>query len=157
MSPLDRNAPGAARALSLGIELHAAAKSGETRRIALLLKHGADVDARMPNGWTPLHTAARRGRSAAVEALVMAGANPDARAEGAVTPLHLAAITADPVSIDALVQAGADRAAKDAEGLLPIDILPRSVPERVREACRPGDDACPAKFASGTQDRPEGR
>ena len=140
MSALDRKAPGTARALSLGIELHAAAKSGETRRIALLLKHGADVEVRMPNGWTPLHTAARRGRFSAVEALVKAGADPNARAEGAVTPLHLAAITANPDSIDALVQAGADRTAKDAEGLAPIDILPWRVPERVREACRPGAD-----------------
>ena len=134
-----------ARAVSLGIELHAAAKSGETGRIGLLIAFGASVEARMPGGWTPLHTAARHGRSASVEALLDAGADPNARAEDAMTPLHMAAIPGDAASIEALVKAGADTDARDAEGLVPFDILPGSVPDRVRDLCRPGaspvDDA----------------
>ena len=129
-----------AKAVSLGIELHAAAKSGEVARIALLIRHGANVRARMPNGWTPLHAAARRGRSASVEALIEAGADPNLPDENGMTPLHLAAIIGDRASITALVQAGADTAAKDAEGLSPFDVLPPSAPDAVRTLCRPGAD-----------------
>lgn len=150
MSGPGRKVPDAAReriqrreaaAVSLGIELHAAAKSGEIPRIALLIGLGASVEARMPDGWTPLHAAARRGRSASVEALLDAGADPNARTGHGLTPLHLAAITGDAVSIEALVGAGADISARDAEGLVPIDVMPRSVPDRVRALCLPGADA----------------
>ena len=134
-----------ARAASLAIELHAAAKSGETGRIKLLIRHGANVEARMPDGWTPLHAAARRGRSASVEALLEAGAKPNVTDNAGFTPLHLAAITGDAASIIALVEAGADRTALDDEGLAPIDVLPADVPVRVRQAIAPAGNPADTK------------
>lgn len=128
-----------AKDVALGIELHAAAKSGETARLALLIQHGANVQARMPNGWTPLHAAARRGRSASVVALLEAGAKPNVTDNAGITPLHLAAIAGDAASIIALVEAGADRTALDDEGLAPIEVLPASVPERARKVITPAE------------------
>lgn len=130
-----------AKAASLAIERHAAAKSGEIGRIALLIEHGALVDAWMPNGWTPLHAAARRGRSASVQALIEAGAEPNLQDEDGLTPLHLAAITGEPETVETLLRAGADTAARDVAGQTPFDVLPGDVPERVRGLCRPGADA----------------
>ena len=65
-----------AKAVSLGIELHAAAQAGNAAQIGVLLKHGASVSARLPNGWTPIQTATHHGRAAAIEALLAAGADP---------------------------------------------------------------------------------
>ncbi len=134
-----------AMAISLGIELHAAAKSGEAGRIKLLIRHGANVEARMPDRWTPLHAAARRGRSASVEVLLEAGAEPNVTDNAGMTPLHLAAITGDAASIIALVEAGADRTALDDEGLVPVDVLPASVPEHVRKAIAPAETPAATK------------
>ena len=75
-----------ARALSLGIELHAAATTGDVEQIAALVEHGAKPDARAPDGSTPMHTAARHGQSAAVAALVEVGADPDLRTTTAPRP-----------------------------------------------------------------------
>ena len=134
-----------AKAISLGIELHAAAKSGEAGRIALLVRHGANLQARMPDGRTPLHAVARCGRSASIEALLEAGAKPNVTDDTGITPLHLAAITGDAASIIALVEAGADRTALDDEGLAPIDVLPAGVPVRVRQALNPAGNPADTK------------
>ena len=95
-----------AQAISLGLELHAAAQSGDAARIAILVKHGASLSARLPNGWTPLHTAAHYGRVAAVEALLAAGADPDALSQDGATPLQLADDGGEPAAVAALVRAG---------------------------------------------------
>ena len=95
-----------AQAISLGLELHAAAQSGNAARIAILIKHGASLSARLPNGWTPLHTAAHHGRAAAVEALLAAGADPDALSHDGAIPLQLAEDGGEPAAVAALVRAG---------------------------------------------------
>lgn len=136
-----------ARALSLGIELHAAATSGDAKQIAVLMEHGAKADARAPDGSTPLHTAARHGQSAAVVALVEAGANPDFRNDDGMTPMHLAASAGDAASIELFAGIGADTEARDARGRTAFDRLPGNFPERVREMCRPTGDMTPLAAA----------
>ncbi len=128
-----------ARALSLGIELHAAARAGNADRIAVLARYGANVEARLPDGRRPLHTAAQAGRSAAVKALLEAGADPNVRVPHAMswTPLHMAAVSGDPASIETLLGAGAGTEARDDLGRSAFDLLPESVPQSVREACDP--------------------
>ncbi|MDE0694963.1 MAG: ankyrin repeat domain-containing protein [Boseongicola sp.] len=144
-----------AQALSLGIELHAAATSGDAEQIAVLIEHGAKPDARAPDGSTPLHTAARHGQSAAVAALVEAGANPDLRNDDATTPMHLAASAGDAASIALFAGIGADTEATDARGRTAFDRLPGSSPDRVREMCRPTGDVTPLAAAElRDQDRP---
>ena len=128
-----------ARAVSLGIELHAAASAGDADMIAVLIEHGANVEARMPDGHRPVHTAAQGGRSAAVKALLDAGADPNVSVPHSMswTPIHMAAVTGDAASVEALLGAGADTSAKDDLGRSAFDLLPASVPHRVREACNP--------------------
>ncbi len=62
--------------------LHAAlALSNSTESIALLLKHGAHVNATQMGGYTPLHQAASAGKTAAAEMLLAAGAEPSLRCD----------------------------------------------------------------------------
>ncbi|HUP91243.1 MAG TPA: ankyrin repeat domain-containing protein [Solimonas sp.] len=56
----------------------------------LLLRAGADVNARQCRGHTPLHQAASRGASEVVELLLAAGADAGARADNGATPADLA-------------------------------------------------------------------
>ncbi|NWV33208.1 ANKK1 protein, partial [Grantiella picta] len=58
---------------------------------ALLIEHGADVDAADEDGWTPLHFAAQHGDDRAVRLLLDHQARVDAQEHDGWTPLHLAA------------------------------------------------------------------
>lgn len=58
--------------------LHAAlALSNDPETIALLIGHGANVNAKQMGGYTPLHQAASAGKADTVEALLAAGADPN--------------------------------------------------------------------------------
>lgn len=99
--------------------LHTAASFG--RRVnntvaALLIKAGADRNARDKRGNTPLHTAAHNGDLGVARDLLAARADLDARNEAGETPLHKAATSADLTIIRLLVQAGADVHAKTRAG-----------------------------------------
>lgn len=60
--------------------LHWAAFEDSQRAMAVLLSHGAYVNARaQPSGWTPLHDAAYSDAAGAVALLIGAGAEVDAR------------------------------------------------------------------------------
>ena len=73
---------------------HAAARGGrgpEARtRCALLLEHGADVNARQEGGWTALHAASQNGDVEMVRLLIAGGADVRARAENQQNALDLA-------------------------------------------------------------------
>lgn len=79
--------------------LIAAARDGDTQRIADLVKSGADVNERGGvNNWTPLMHAVHKNQPAAVEALLKAGAdiNLTAGALGRNTALRLAEVQNHP-------------------------------------------------------------
>ncbi len=57
---------------------------------AVLLKHGADVNASQTGGWTPLHEAASRGDIDMVKLLLQYGAQKRVHNEDGITPLDMA-------------------------------------------------------------------
>lgn len=71
--------------------LHEAALGGATRAAQVLLKHGAQVDARdKENGATPLYIAASWGHADLVAVLVERGASVNAKDHRGISPLQAA-------------------------------------------------------------------
>jgi uncharacterized protein len=70
--------------------LHAAVAGGRAENVEVLVKRGADTNARQTGGWTALHGAAQAGNREMVEALLAHGADVKARAENNQTPFDLA-------------------------------------------------------------------
>jgi ankyrin repeat protein len=66
--------------------------AGDTNVAAVLLSHGADVNARDGEGKTPLHFASQQGQLQAVEWLLKNGADVNAKDNKGVTPLSLTKI-----------------------------------------------------------------
>lgn len=89
---LDRGANVEARSTNQmrNTPLHAAAAGGNTALVELLLKFGADANARQEGGFTALHSAAQAGNRPMVEALLANGADLNARAANRQSPLDLA-------------------------------------------------------------------
>jgi len=89
--------------------LHQVARYGTPETVAVLLKAGADLEARSNRaGWTPLHHAARQGTPETVAALIDAGADFAARTKNGNTPLQLAAAHGKLENVEVLRAAGAD-------------------------------------------------
>jgi ankyrin repeat protein len=125
--------------------LHFAAFFGGRSAAALLIEHGAEVDA-FGRGWmtgTALHSAVSRLQREVVRVLLEAGANPNVRQSAGWTPLHAAAANGDLASVELLLAAGADPAATNDEG--------RSVADLASES---GDDAVGDRIDSALQAAP---
>jgi uncharacterized protein len=104
--------------------LHLAAFFGKGEAAALLLAHGASVDAR-GRGWmtgTPLHSAASASHTDVAALLVDAGADPDARQTHGWTPLHAAARNGNLALVELLLDRGADAAATNDDGASALDL-----------------------------------
>lgn len=102
--------------------LHLAAFFGRDDAVALLIDHGAPLDAHSTNATrnTPLHAAlAGATRPSVVRRLIFAGADVEARGAHNITPLHLAASRGDGTLCDLLVARGADPHAVMDDGTTP--------------------------------------
>jgi uncharacterized protein len=106
--------------------LHLAAFFGQLEVAAVLLEHGADVDAEAgnPSHVQPLHSAAAGGHAAIAALLLERGADPNARQQGGFVPLHSAAARGDEVTARLLLEHGADGDARTDDGRRPIDLAP---------------------------------
>ena len=83
----DGGAPNA-RDLQYGTTVLAtAALMGHTKAVAMLLEHGADVNAKSRDGYTALHAAAFLGRAETVRLLLEKGADATIRNNDGATPL----------------------------------------------------------------------
>jgi ankyrin repeat protein len=97
------------------------------KMLDLLVREGADIDAKDENGFTALMCAAKTANAKAVEALLVRGADPDVQDNSGMTALHWAAwqtpqdYAAVRKTAKALLKYGADPALKDAEGKTPLD------------------------------------
>jgi hypothetical protein len=104
--------------------LHAAAHLGHLEIAELLLRHGADVNARGDGGDTPLHEAANNGHVEVVELLLKHGADIEAEDASKAKPLHLCTPGRDPHfprMAQVLLQHGARLDLHSALGLLDTD------------------------------------
>jgi ankyrin repeat protein len=80
--------------------LHVAALAGNRHVADLLLRYGADVNARGDQGMTPLHCAALNGNLDVAELLLKRGANPSLKDDAGETALQIASrIDDDPDSV----------------------------------------------------------
>ncbi len=64
-----------------------------------LLKHGATLESRTLDGWTPLHSACRWSNTQAASLLLRCGACINAQTNSQQTPLHLASANMDSKSV----------------------------------------------------------
>jgi hypothetical protein len=70
--------------------LHKAAWNDQRAAADLLIRFGADVNARGDHGMTPLHYAAKQGSSEVVELLLKRGADVRAKDDAGLTPISMA-------------------------------------------------------------------
>src|SRR5262249_37061115 len=98
--------------------LHEAAMAGDVELAAVLIRSGADADAREAEGHTPLY---RASHGDVARVLLAAGAPADvATGPTRGTPLHQAARRGNVSVADALLDHGATIDARDAKGQTPL-------------------------------------
>lgn len=88
--------------------------------VMLLLNHGAQVDCRDNENYTPLHFSARYGREKIISLLLDSGASPAARSDRGYTPLILAAGAEHPETMQLLLGSGSRLEEMDDLGRTPI-------------------------------------
>lgn len=91
-----------------GTALHFAAKNDRPGAVALLVRHGADLESRDSANMTPILIACRDRKFIAARRLIQLGADVNAVDSGDYAPINYAARFGDIESIRALLQAGAE-------------------------------------------------
>ena len=101
-----------------GTPLHVAVLAGQMEATKLLLKKGADINARADDvaGGTPLHWAAVIGSMDFAEVLVEAGADVNAGDSSQAAPLHWAAVNGQTEAAGLLIENGAGVDVKNNDG-----------------------------------------
>ncbi len=104
--------------------LHLACFFGHPNIAEMLLRYGADANARSRNAMsvTPLHSAAAARKQRSVEWLVEYGADVNATQQGGWTALHEAARQGNSEMVEYLMSKGADPAKKAENGKLAADL-----------------------------------
>ncbi|MBS1979360.1 MAG: ankyrin repeat domain-containing protein [Bacteroidetes bacterium] len=70
--------------------IHSACSVGSIDIVAMLIRHGADVNAKQQQDYTPLHQAAHAGRVDMCELLLKNGADRNAKTSAGQTPMDMA-------------------------------------------------------------------
>ena len=102
--------------------LHLAVYNEHPEIAALLLRHGADANARMHNGQTPLFIASYFGDLKSMKLLIEHGADVNVQDHLGSTPLHKAAEGDSPEAVKLLLAHGAKLHAKDSELNTPLHV-----------------------------------
>eukprot|EP00698_Gefionella_okellyi_P014893 TRINITY_DN4153_c0_g1_i1.p1 TRINITY_DN4153_c0_g1~~TRINITY_DN4153_c0_g1_i1.p1 ORF type:complete len:486 (+),score=111.22 TRINITY_DN4153_c0_g1_i1:30-1460(+) len=101
----------------------------------LLLEHGADINLKNADGYTPLHISAINGWIANAQVLIDHGADVNA-ADNTETPLACAASNSDPVMCKLLLAHGANPSyGEQAYGRTPLHLATRALPNSDDTTC----------------------
>jgi len=98
---------------------------GEVEIARVLLHHGASVDSRDREGWTPLKSASRCGHLDIVQLLIQSGATVDAQDNGGWTPLLSASGSGHLDIVRLLIQSGVAVDTPNNEGWTPLLLASR--------------------------------
>jgi hypothetical protein len=88
----------------------------------LLIRHGADVNSRTRNDWTPLNRASKQGHLNLVRFLIENHADVDSPNHEGVTPLHSAASKGHLDIVKVLIESGADFIRRNDDSKTPLDL-----------------------------------
>lgn len=100
--------------------LHAAASSGNSQAVEVLVEAGAPLEAKNTTGSTPLYRAAANNHVAAARVLLAAGASVGATNTHGYTALHTAAGNGHVQMVDILLAKGCAIDAQTADGCTPL-------------------------------------
>lgn len=103
-------------------ELSNAATAGDVVRVRYLLEHGADVDTRDDEGYTPLLTAVKTRYNDLTRFLIQHGADVNLADRDGWTPLMYAAWRDSPEIVGMLLEKGAQLETANQQGLTPLCI-----------------------------------
>jgi len=101
-------------------ELSNAVLAADVERIKLLVKKGADINARDPQGYAPVHTAARNRHPDLIAVLADLGADLNAQDSDGLTPLLHATMRNHVPTVQMLLQRGADIDRPGGKGYPPL-------------------------------------
>ncbi|KAN0135083.1 Ankyrin repeat-containing domain protein [Lactarius tabidus] len=88
----------------------------------LLIRHGADVNTRTRDDWTPLNRASKQGHLNLVLFLIEIGADVNSPNHKGVTPLHSAASKGHLDIVKVLIESGADFIRHNDDSKTPLDL-----------------------------------
>ncbi len=136
--------------------LHIAATAGQSEITELLLKEGADIQARSMSEKTPLHKAVFFGQFDTVKLLVEKGADVNARDKSGYTPLHSSASNRASLEIAKfLLEKGADPNAKSKYGdVRPIDLAKQQKRNDLAKLLAPITEELPQKTSGTIEETP---
>ena len=97
-----------------------ASKTGSLGNVQLLIRHGANVNAKGPLGWTAIHYAAGNTFPEIVKYLLKNGAEVNPQNDHKSMPIHIAAQAGCTSTMELLIEHGASPLAKGFEGWLPL-------------------------------------
>lgn len=106
--------------------LHCAVQMGHTETVELLIRFGADVNAKDRNQYTPLHVVAASGMETVSRMLINAGADVNSQNAFGNTPLHIACLNSHLNICQDLVNSGANKEATNFRGQTPLHIAAAS-------------------------------
>ena len=129
--------------------LHFAVRNGDLRAVYLLLRNGADVNARNANGETPLITAIDERSVDLIQILLNEGADPSLPTKNGLTPLHVAADRGLARIVRDLLIRNVEVDAKTDDGLTPLMVACKRYEPIVRLLIEAGADVN-ARTRSGT-------
>jgi ankyrin repeat protein len=100
--------------------LHVSSRRGHVEIARVLLKHGADTEARDCNDFSPLEQVAYEGHMETAQVLLEHGADVNARDDRRCTPLHWASEAGQLVVAQVLLSHGADVSAQREDNQTPL-------------------------------------